>query len=108
MRFKIHHQFLGRLCITGCQILQLLALPDASIEKLGRLVYFCKIGFGLSLLLHREVVNFIKLDAGVREKKKIKQKKKSRADAFLSAGRCEGQRLWVLFGDTRYAFRLQE
>lgn len=83
---KICHPFLGRLCITGCQILQLLALPDASVEKLGRLVYFCKIGFGFSLLLHREVVNFIKLDAGVQEKKKIKRKKKSRADTFLRAG----------------------
>lgn len=85
MHFKIRHQFLGRLCVTGCQILQLLALPDVSIEKLRRLVYLCKIGFGLSLPLHREL-NFIKLDAGVWEKRKIKRKKKSRADAFLSTG----------------------
>lgn len=66
-----------------------MALPDVSIEKLRRLVYLCKIGFGLSLPLHREIVNFIKLDAGVREKRKIKRKKKSRADAFLSTRQCE-------------------
>lgn len=64
-------------------------MPDVSIEKLGRLAYFCKIGFGLSLL-HREVVNFIKLDVGVQENRKIKRKNKRRADAFLSTGRLKG------------------
>lgn len=86
MHLKIPHQFLGRLSITGRQILRFLAFPDLSIEKLGRLAYFCKIRFGVSLLLHREVVSFIKLDVGVQENRKIKRKNKSRADAFLSAG----------------------
>lgn len=36
-------------------------------------MYLCKIGFGLSLSLHREVVNFIKLDAAVQRKKKDKK-----------------------------------
>jgi len=54
--------------------------------------------FDLSQLVHREF-DFIKLDVGVWENGKIKKKKKSRADAFLSAGQCEGQRWRGLFGD---------
>lgn len=41
-------------------------------------MYLCKIGFGLSLPLHREV-NFIKLDAGVWEKKKDKKEEEKQS-----------------------------
>lgn len=80
MHLQILHQFLGKLSVVGCQIPRFLYFFQNYPFKNSSDI--CRIVFGLSLFLHSEVINFLKLDSDLQGNGKMKGENKTE-DASL-------------------------